>query len=120
MSPDESADLDAQLKVLVRRSRRLLNTVVAVFGLLLAVAVIYLGVRLAEDSARIAASCHFAADLGGAPITVSPATGKPSLLGVRIISDSRVWWHGQHCTGPLPPPAASFRHWATFYKLPVG
>ncbi len=53
--------------------------------------------------------CKFDADLGGAPIAVSPATGKPSLLGVTIVSDARVEWHGLGCPGRLTPPAPSFK-----------
>ncbi len=62
--------------------------------------------------------CKFNADLGGAPIAVNPATGKPSLLGVTIVSDARVAWHGLGCPGRLTPPSPSFRRWARFYHLP--
>lgn len=65
------------------------------------------------------AQCQFSADLGSAPIMVSPS-GKPSRLGVTIVSDSRVAWHGLGCPGRLPPPAPSFAHWAAVYHLPVG
>jgi hypothetical protein len=120
VTPDESADLDAQLKALLRRNRRVQRAAEALIALVLVGAVTYLLVALAQDSARIAASCHFWSDLGPAPVTVSPATGKPSLLGVRIISDSRVAWHGQDCGGVLPPPDPSFVRWAKYYRLPVG
>src|SRR5258706_13312817 len=52
--------------------------------------------------------CKFDADLGGAPIMVNPATGKPSLLGVTIVSDARVEWHGLGCPGKPPPPPPPF------------
>lgn len=64
--------------------------------------------------------CKFDADLGSAPITVSPATGKASRLGVLIISDSRVAWHGLGCPGKLAAPAPSFAKWARAFHLPVG
>jgi hypothetical protein len=62
--------------------------------------------------------CKFNADLGAAPIVVSPETGKASLLGVTIVSDARVAWRGLGCTGLLPAPAPSFVRWAKFYHLP--
>lgn len=72
----------------------------------------------AESRAR--ALCAFDAHLGMAPLTLNPATGKPSLLGVQIISDARVAWRQAGCEGRLPPPAPSFAKWAAYYKLPVG
>jgi hypothetical protein len=66
-----------------------------------------------------ASSCRFFADLAGVPITVVPATGKASMLGVQIVSDSRVAWRGLGCPGTLPPPSPSFALWAKFYGLPT-
>jgi len=65
-----------------------------------------------------ASSCRFFADLAPLPITTSPATGKASLLGVKIVSDSRLAWRGLGCPGSLPPPAPSFAQWAKYYRLP--
>lgn len=67
----------------------------------------------------VLASCGFAADLGGAPLSVNPKTGQASRLGVQIVSDSRVQWHGLGCPGVLPPPAPTFMKWARYYHLPV-
>ena len=66
----------------------------------------------------VQASCHFAADIGGVPIQVNLKTGRAPLLGVKIVSDSRVQWHGLGCPGHLVPPARSFVHWAKVYRLP--
>lgn len=120
MSEDETAELDRQLKALLRGSRRVQAAAVAAIAAILVGAIVYLLVALAQDSARIAASCHFWSDLGAAPVTVSPATGKPSLLGVTIVSDARVAWHGNGCAGILPPPKPSFVRWAKAFGLPVG
>lgn len=68
----------------------------------------------------VLAQCTFDADLGSAPVTVSPASGRPSRLGVTIVSDSRVAWHGLGCPGKLPPPAPSFARWAKEFHLPAG
>lgn len=65
-----------------------------------------------------ASSCKFFADLAGVPVTVSPATGKASLLGVQIVSDSRLAWRGLRCPGILRAPSASFERWAKYYRLP--
>jgi hypothetical protein len=117
VSPDDSAALDRQLAAMVRRSRRVLWTVIALAGLLFVGAIVYLVVQLRGDEARIAASCRAWADIGAAPLAAGP-DGKASLLGTRIISDSREAWHGQACPGELPPPQPSFVHWARFYGLP--
>jgi hypothetical protein len=66
------------------------------------------------------AECRFDADLGGAPVAASPATGKPSLLGVTIVSDARVAWRQLGCTGRLPAADPSFIKWARYYRLPAG
>lgn len=65
-----------------------------------------------------ASSCRFFSDLAGVPVTVAPGTAKASILGVQIISDSRLAWHGLGCPGVLPPPAPSFVRWAQYYRLP--
>lgn len=75
-------------------------------------------VNSAEDRAR--ALCRFDADLAGVPVAVSPKTGRPSLLGVSIVSDARTAWHQAGCGGRLPPPDPSFTRWARYYHLPVG
>jgi hypothetical protein len=66
----------------------------------------------------VRSSCNFAADLAGAPVAVSPATGKASELGVKIVSDSRVQWRGLGCPGRLAPAQPSFVKWARYYHLP--
>ncbi len=68
----------------------------------------------------VTSSCKFNADLAGLPITVSPATGKATLLGVQIVSDARATWRGLGCPGMLPPPSPSFAKWARYYRLPAG
>lgn len=68
---------------------------------------------------RAGALCRFDADLGSAPIVV-PGGGKPSLLGVTIISDARLAWHQARCGGRLAAPDPSFVKWARYYRLPAG
>lgn len=69
--------------------------------------------------AAVQTQCKFDADIGSAPIKTLPHT-KPSLLGVTIVSDSRVAWHGLGCPGALAPAAPSFTRWAKAYHLPEG
>lgn len=64
------------------------------------------------------AACKFYDDLGSAPVASSPATGKPSLLGVTIVSDARVAWTGDGCPGQLAAADPSFTMWAARYGLP--
>lgn len=64
--------------------------------------------------------CRFDADVGSVPVATSPATGQASKLGVSLVSDSRVAWHGLGCPGKLAPPQPSFVKWAKYYHLPIG
>lgn len=68
---------------------------------------------------EVLSECAFNGDLGGVPVTNNPATGRPSLLGLRIVSDSRVAWHQAGCPGHLVRPSPSFAKWARFYHLPT-
>jgi len=72
-----------------------------------------------EATVRAQAQCAFNADLGPVPVTI-PASGKPAILGVKIISDARIAWRRAGCPGRLAPPAPSFVRWAAFYHLPAG
>lgn len=86
--------------------------------LLISAAGVVIGVReFAALQREIHAGCQFDADLGKAPIVV-PGGGKPSVLGVSIVSDSRVAWHHAGCSGQIPAPDPSFVHWARYYHLP--
>lgn len=69
---------------------------------------------------QIHAECKFNTDLSGLPVTVNPATGKASLLGVEIISDVRQAWLAAGCPGRLPVPDPSFMRWAHYFHLPAG
>ncbi|HEV2376226.1 MAG TPA: hypothetical protein VGS19_29160 [Streptosporangiaceae bacterium] len=64
------------------------------------------------------AQCKFDYDLSGVPISINPATGQASLLGVKIVADSRAAWRGLGCPGRLARPSPSFVKWARFYHLP--
>jgi len=72
-----------------------------------------------EATVRAQAQCAFNADIGPVPVTV-PASGKPAILGVKIISDARIAWRRAGCPGRLAPPAPSFVKWAAYYRLPAG
>lgn len=73
-------------------------------------------VNTVRDAVR--AQCGFDYDLAGVPVAVNPATHKASVLGVKIVADSRLAWRGLGCTGTLPPPSPSFRRWAAYYHVP--
>lgn len=91
-----------------------------VFALVLsAMNLLWTSMQVNNLRAQVLTECMFDADIGSAPVVVA-ASGKPSLLGVRIISDSRMSWHGHHCPGRLAPAAPSFAHWAREFHLPVG
>ena len=76
--------------------------------------------QVGAANAKAQAQCQFDADLGAAPVSTDPKTGKASLLGVSIVSDARVAWHQSGCAGQLPAPSPSFRQWAAYYRLPAG
>jgi hypothetical protein len=74
-----------------------------------------------RDSVRT--QCQFARDLGdvaASPVMVNPATHKASKVGIAIIADSRLVFHGLGCPGTLTKPGLSYLHWARYWKLPAG
>ena len=73
--------------------------------------------QVGELRSAVLTQCRFDADLGSAPV-VAPHGIRPSRLGVTIVSDSRIAWHGLGCPGQLAPPDQSFARWARFYHLP--
>jgi hypothetical protein len=102
-------------------------TYLLVVGVAINAAAFWLSARAVNDlryqqtrlHAAVIAQCKFNADLGAAPVTVNPATGKASALGVSIISDARMAWHGLGCPGRLAPPEPSFVKWAKRLHVPV-
>lgn len=68
---------------------------------------------------EVTAECAFNSDLAPLPVAAGP-TGKASLLGVKIVADSRVAWHREGCPGRLVRASPSFARWARFYHLPTG
>lgn len=68
---------------------------------------------------QIQADCNVYARLAPLPVTLNITTGRPTLLSVQLISDSRVAWTAKGCTGTLAAPDPSFVKWASFYHLPL-
>lgn len=100
-----------------RRAVLALFAAMAVLG----AAALGLGARTADHLTRqVQSQCRFDGDLAGLPLSVNPATRKASIIGVKIVSDSRVAWHQAGCPGRLAPPSPSFTRWARFYHLPTG
>lgn len=85
-----------------------------------AVVTLYTAVNTRRLTREVQSQCRFDADLSGVPVTLNPATHQASLLGVKIVSDSRVAWRVAGCPGTLPPASRSFTRWARFYHLPAG
>lgn len=96
-----------------RATRRLGWVLAAVFAVLL----LAVTANLILTLNRTTAACSFYKDLSGLPVTNAAGTNRPSELGVAIIAHSRESFRGSGCGGGLPPPSASFRHWAPFYHL---
>jgi hypothetical protein len=97
--------------------------IVVLFALAFLVAVAAVTGVVTEVSAlqrEVRSQCKFDADLAGVPVSLNPATNKPSVLGIKIVSDSRVAWRQAGCPGTLPAPSPSFTRWARFYHLPTG
>ncbi len=71
-----------------------------------------------RDERRLQSSCRWYHDVGSAPVSVNPATGQPSPLGVAIIVDARITFRGQGCPGRLSRPGRRLRKWARRFGLP--
>jgi hypothetical protein len=112
------AALDAELKASLGRVHRVRWWLLCVLAVVVAAAIVALGVLVYRDEARLQASCRFYQHLAGAPV-MAGASGKASRLGVSIIVDSRDAFTGQACPGSLPPPAPSLKRWAAYYRLRV-
>jgi hypothetical protein len=89
-------------------------------ALIAAISLIYTTLTADHLHVELQSQCQFDADLGGVPVSLNPATGRASVLGVKIVSDSRVAWHQAGCPGRLAPPSPSVARWAKFYHLPTG
>ena len=90
-----------------------------VFSVLLATAsLLFTSREVNQLRSAVLTQCQFDSDLGSAPITVDPRTGKASQLGVTLVADVRRSWYGLDCPGVISKPAPSFRHWAKVYHLP--
>lgn len=85
-----------------------------------AVVILYTARTTHHLTREVQAQCRFDADLGGVPVSINPATHEASVLGVKIVSDSRVAWRLAGCPGTLPRATPSFLRWAKFYHLPTG
>lgn len=69
---------------------------------------------------QLHADCGWYGHIASLPVTVPPGAKRPTVLSVRLISDSRVAWHARGCPGPVPPPDPSLVKWAAYYHLPIG
>lgn len=72
--------------------------------------------QLRRDETRLLSSCDFYRPLTPLPVTVNPATGKPTALSVSIIAGAREAYVGQGC-GRIPPAAPSVIKWAAYYHI---
>lgn len=104
------------MKAAIRRHVNVL-AIVAVVLLIGGVNLLWTSHEVGRLRAQQHAQCKFDADLGAAPIITQRGL-KPSLLGVTIVSDTRIAWHGNDCPGHLPAAAPSFIRWAKRYHLP--
>lgn len=96
--------------------------VVVLFSLMVALAagnLLFTAQQVGGLRTQQIASCAFDSDLGTAPVIVVPPATRAGLLGVKIISDARVAWHGLGCPGNLAAPGPGFVKWARYYHLPV-
>lgn len=115
-SPRPVADLDDTLRSALRGYHRSRWITLAAVTLLLAAAVIVLGVLYLQQDARLRASCEFWLALTPLPVTIVPPNTKPTPVSVNLIAGSRVAYAGQGC-GRMPPAAPSLVKWAHFYGI---
>ena len=120
---DPTARLRRELDHTRTRYRRIITTIAAVCGLLVALEGIGIGFALIGLHNLVhesnAGACDFFRDLSGLPVTVPPGEKVPSRLGVSLISDSRKSWTTFNCPGSLGKPDPSLVKWAGYYNIPV-
>jgi len=100
-----------------RRASAVLSVIMLLFA---GIIILYTARTTQRLHQQVQSNCQFDSDIGGAPITVVSPARRPSLLGVKIVSDSRVAFHIAACPGSLAPAAPSFIRWARYYHLPTG
>jgi hypothetical protein len=113
VDPMPTADLNVQLRALVKRSRKVVWALITAEGvLLIAVAVLsgYLGWRQLSERQRVesvvtsmvSSQCSFYYSLGTAPL----APERTTKFGLNLVENSRVIVHRLGCRQKLPPPSA--------------
>ncbi len=117
---------DEQLAQVVRQYGRIRWVMVIIAGAAVFTILAALGYQqymtrqqIAKDEIRLQASCQVAADIATAPLTISPETKKPTILGVKLLVDFRNAYIGQGCPGHLPPIEPLLAQWASRYGITI-
>lgn len=111
--------IDQELEAAVRHVHRARWFTIGGVATVVVMALVVLTVLLVGALHRIEASCDVWADIGSAPLTITPQNPKPSQLTIKIIDDSREAFQVQVCPGVLPEPDPQLAHWERYYHLPV-
>lgn len=114
---------DPDLLQAARRFHRIRWAAVAVLAAIVAAAIavgagmlVSQNNQLRSDEARLLSACDFYRPLTPLPVSVNPASGKPTELSVSIIAGAREAYIGQGC-GRIPAAAPSVIKWAAYYHI---
>ena len=116
--PAHTDDVDEKLKRNLRLAQRTRWVLVTAVFMLLIGAVIFLSITAASQQRELAASCEVWSILAPQPVTVNPATGRPTPLSVSIIAAARQAYEGQHCGPPLSADPSVVK-WARIFNIPL-
>lgn len=124
--PQETADLDNELKKTVRSSRRIQMASLVILGFVLVVGFLITGFiiggqrsELNAQSKELDAACSFFRDLTSVPVKPVPPLKRPSKLSVLLVAHSRTAYIGLDCQPPIPQADPSETFWGRYYKIKV-
>jgi len=124
--PRHTAELDEDLRGLLKRTRRVQVVALAALGLVLVSGFAVVGLvissqnrQLSTQARELSAACGFFHDLAAVPVRPVPPLKRPSKLSVVLIAHSREAYIGLGCHPEIQPPDPSLVFWARYYGVPV-
>ena len=115
-TPRTVGEVDDSLHGTIKGLHRLRWILIAVVGTALVGGLIALGLIALKQQSELQASCGFWSNAGVAPVNPMPPAVRPSLLGVKLVADSRIAYYHQGCA-PALPPNPTLKRWAAYYGV---
>lgn len=116
-APVPVADLDAEMRRVLRSEHRSRWLATSAAFIALTLAVVTLGILLATIHGQQQSSCAFFRSLTPLSVTPIPPVNRPSRFAVTIVADSRLAYEGLGCAQAVAPLSPSEKRWAAYYHI---